>query len=205
MKRFNLKYLLILFIISIIFSSCNNDIKDTIDIVEINAWELRKPKLDENYNYIYDVGKKVMVQVNDEISLNVGEKSFEFKLMEMLNDDSFQINNNPEFGWITMDRVQWKEGDFYESSMEQFENLVLILNEFPNLKIQIGGFTDDKSRFQETEKITEKVFEQLIERGIDKGRLSYQFYGDKYLVCVSNDTDLCRAQNRRMDIRLIYK
>lgn len=205
MKRFYFKYQLILLIISLIYSSCNNEIKDEMETEETIVWELREPELDENGNYIYDVGREVVVDLNDEFSLRVGEKSVEYKLFQMLNDDSFQINSNEEFGWITLDRVHWIDNELYESSLDQFENLVQILNSFPQSIIKIGGFTDDDSRRNEFEKKVKKVYEELVKMGIDSNRLSYQVYGKKNLVCESNDTDLCRAQNRRVDIRLIDK
>ena len=77
MKRFYFKYQLILLIISLISSSCSNEIKNEMETEATIVWELKEPKLDENGNYIYDVGREVVVDLNDEISLKVGEKSAE--------------------------------------------------------------------------------------------------------------------------------
>lgn len=206
MKRIYFKYPLILFSIAIHFIACKSDVEEgNNEFIEEEIWEVVAPNLDGKNNYIYDVGKKVIVDLDDEISLKIGEKSAEFKLIQMLKDHSFEINNNEEYGWITLDQIDFINEDFSESAIEQLENIAHILNAFPESKLKFGGFTDDRTRNDEAKLIVEKVVQLLLNMEIDRNRFSYRVYGNKYFVCPSNDTDLCRAQNRRVDIRLEYK
>ena len=44
---------------------------------------------------------------------------------------------------------------------------------------------------------------KLLEMGIASDRIDAEGYGSKYPVCEANDTDECKAQNRRIDIRVL--
>lgn len=45
----------------------------------------------------------------------------------------------------------------------------------------------------------------VIGDGIAADRLSAEGYGPEHPVCPANDTDVCKAQNRRVDLRVVQK
>ena len=45
----------------------------------------------------------------------------------------------------------------------------------------------------------------LIEAGIAKERLEAEGYGPEFPVCAANDTPECKAQNRRIAVRVTAK
>ena len=42
----------------------------------------------------------------------------------------------------------------------------------------------------------------LVAAGVEKGRLEAEGYGQEHPVCPANDTEECKAQNRRIDVNV---
>lgn len=91
-------------------------------------------------------------------------------------------------------------------SVAELTRLVRIMNEYPNLKIEIGGHTDGKGSDEYNNRLSrdraESVVNYLIENGIDKSRLSFKGYG-KTQPIASNDTEEGRQENRRVEFKII--
>jgi K(+)-stimulated pyrophosphate-energized sodium pump len=49
------------------------------------------------------------------------------------------------------------------------------------------------------------VVKELVALGVDAKRLAAEGYGPEYPVCAANDTDECKAQNRRIAVRVTAK
>jgi len=80
------------------------------------------------------------------------------------------------------------------------------LNTNPNLKIEIGGHTDNvgSKAYNKTlsENRAKSVYTYLISKGIDKDRLSYKGY-DFSIPIADNATEEGRALNRRTEFKVI--
>ena len=86
-------------------------------------------------------------------------------------------------------------------------NLSKILNAYPDLKVKLGGYTDN-SGSEETNKSLSNLRAQtaklkLIESGIAADRVEAEGYGSQFPVCPENDSDECKAKNRRIDVRVL--
>jgi len=91
-------------------------------------------------------------------------------------------------------------------SKTELENLIKLMNDNPNIKIEISGHTDNIGSAAYNQKLSESrakaVVDYLIEHGIDKSRLSYMGYGfDKPIA--PNDTEEGRQLNRRVEFKIV--
>ena len=99
--------------------------------------------------------------------------------------------------------------DSYELLPESYAELKIVvdyLNTNPNLKIEIGGHTDNvgSKAYNKTlsENRAKSVYTYLISKGIDKDRLSYKGY-DFSIPIADNATEEGRALNRRTEFKVI--
>ncbi len=91
-------------------------------------------------------------------------------------------------------------------STAELERLTKLLNDLPNLKIEISGHTDSKGSDEYNKKLSERraktVVDHLIGKGIATGRLQFAGYGEERPID-TNDTDEGRQQNRRTEFEII--
>lgn len=93
-----------------------------------------------------------------------------------------------------------------KDSEEALEAILAILEEYPNSKFTIEGYTDsvgsEKSNLTLSENRALSVKEFLVSNGVDSFRLSSKGYGEDKPVA-DNNTRSGRAQNRRVEINLV--
>ncbi|MBC7884406.1 MAG: OmpA family protein [Saprospiraceae bacterium] len=93
-------------------------------------------------------------------------------------------------------------------SRHELENLNKLLKEFPALKIELSGHTDNVgdavSNLELSKRRAESVRTFLLQLGADPARLSYNGYGQNQPL-ESNDTEEGREKNRRTELRIISK
>lgn len=92
-----------------------------------------------------------------------------------------------------------------ESNVE-LENLINLLKENPNMKIEISGHTDNVGSAQYNKKLSESraksVVDYLVTKGISKDRLTFAGYGFDDPIA-PNDTEEGRQLNRRTEFKVI--
>ncbi len=92
-----------------------------------------------------------------------------------------------------------------KESVKVLNDIVTILNKYPDAKFSIEGHTDSVGSDASNQKLSEgraaAVLTYLTENGIAASRLSSQGFGESKPVA-SNDTANGRAQNRRVEINL---
>lgn len=168
-------------------------------------------QLDENGNFIYDTGMPTEITLPGDIKMNVGEFSSENKLFGMLNSADFTVSEDKTKGWVTLDRVYFETGksELTAESKNQLNNIVSLLKAFPEAEIKIGGYTDNTGSAETNLAVSaeraQKIADMMTTDGIDASRIDNEGYGASHFVCEANDTDECRAQNRRVDIRITKK
>lgn len=91
-------------------------------------------------------------------------------------------------------------------SQVELDRLVLLMQQNPNMKIEIGGHTDNVGNKEHNAALSKNraksVYDYLVSKKIDAQRLTYQGYGfDKPIA--SNDTEDGRALNRRTEFTII--
>lgn len=86
------------------------------------------------------------------------------------------------------------------------QSVVLVVKEFDQTAIAVGGHTDSTGGFELNQKLSEDraqaVASFMLDEGVAQGRLHTRGYGPRFPVA-SNDTEEGRAQNRRVEIQLM--
>ncbi|MCK9255914.1 MAG: OmpA family protein [Bacteroidales bacterium] len=142
----------------------------------------------------------------------------------LFHSENFSLKNikNPEDAFILNIPLQpleegvrvvlkniFFEFNSYELLQESFAELKVVvdyLNSNPNLKIEIGGHTDNVGTKAYNKTLSENraksVYTYLISKGIDKNRLSFKGY-DFSVAIADNETEEGRALNRRTEFKVI--
>ncbi len=114
--------------------------------------------------------------------------------------------------WFNFDRLVFATGSSkldQEKSGEQLTNLVSIMSCYPNATVKIGGYTDNTGSASGNKKLSAKrakaVEAALVAAGIDTKRIETEGFGSEFPACPANDTDECKAQNRRIALSLRSK
>lgn len=184
----------------------------TADVTEkTEKAEVSTEKVDAAGNYIYDVGELLEIELPNGDKLNIGTNSTENQLFSMLNNSDYVVSADKTQGWITLDRVYFSTGSdqLTPTSQNQLDNIVAILKAFPNTEVKLGGYTDNTGSQQINQPLSEgrakSVMNEIGKAGIDPARLAAEGYGSEHPLCPANDTDVCKAKNRRVDIRITKK
>lgn len=141
------------------------------------------------------------------VELNLPEFGVENKLIDFITDDSLPVDDTT---WFEFDRIGFDTGkaELTVPSREQIANIAQIMQAYPNVKLKIGGYTDNTGSVafnqQLSEERAESVKNSLISQGVSQERLESEGYGPQFPVA-SNDTEEGRAQNRRIALRVTEK
>ncbi|MFD1215859.1 MULTISPECIES: OmpA family protein [Microbulbifer] len=104
--------------------------------------------------------------------------------------------------------VDFEPGGFAPkmNTLDDVEALLVIMRDFPDLKIAVEGHTDNAGDSAKNQKLSQWranwVKQFLLERGISAERVEAQGYGDSDPIA-DNDSELGRAQNRRLVVRVM--
>ncbi|OFY24362.1 MAG: hypothetical protein A2W98_00050 [Bacteroidetes bacterium GWF2_33_38] len=91
-------------------------------------------------------------------------------------------------------------------SNAELDRLIAVLTEYPNIKIEISGHTDNLGTLQLNTKLSESrakaVVDYLIMKGVSTSRLQYKGYA--YLEPIAtNETEEGRQENRRVEFKVL--
>ncbi len=123
------------------------------------------------------------------------------QMMDYING-GFKGDGKVTFNNLTFDSGSAKiSGD----SATEVDNLASILKAYPNVKINVSGYTDNQGDPAANKKLSvaraEAVKARLFGQGVAMDRISTQGYGDANPVA-TNDTAEGRAQNRRIEVTI---
>jgi outer membrane protein OmpA-like peptidoglycan-associated protein len=114
--------------------------------------------------------------------------------------------------WFNFDRLTFKLGKAeldMEVSKAQLTNITEILKAYPAVKLKVGGYTDNQGNAAANQKLSAArataVQKAIVAMGVKADRLDPEGFGSQFPVCPANDTDACRAQNRRVSVRVTAK
>jgi len=159
-------------------------------------------------DFIYDQGAAAAMKLADGTEINVGTNSAENKLVSFIMDANKAVDKTT---WVTMDGLYFETGKsvLKASSQAQLNNIAAILNANPSVELKLGGYTDNSGDSLNNVKLSAERAESakaaLVKLGVAAGRLTAEGYGPQFPVCASNDSKECKAQNRRIDVRVTKK
>jgi OOP family OmpA-OmpF porin len=143
----------------------------------------------------------------DGTELNIPQYGVENKLLQFLQDNSKPVDKDT---WFDFDRLLFDTGQatLQPASDEQLHNIAAILKAYPNVKIKIGGYTDNTGDKAANLKLSQdranNVMAELEKMGIAPDRLEAQGYGEDHPVA-DNSTEEGRQKNRRISLRVTQK
>jgi outer membrane protein OmpA-like peptidoglycan-associated protein len=133
----------------------------------------------------------------------------ESRLIGFLEDPRRKID---ETTWFTFDRLSFVQNGSeldLQGSRSQLDNVAQILGAYPAAKLVIGGYTDNagpaaagKKRSQQQ---AQAVKQALVQTGVAAPRLGAEGFGAANPLCAANDSEACKAQNRRIAARVTAK
>lgn len=139
--------------------------------------------------------------------LNVPERGIESRLIAFITDAARPVNDTT---WFDFDRLNFATGSatILPESQEQLNNIAAVLAGYPNVKVKVGGYTDNSgdpsANMRLSQERAESVRTALTGKGIAGARMTAEGYGDKHPVA-DNSTEEGRARNRRIALRVTAK
>ncbi|MDX1941355.1 MAG: OmpA family protein [Saprospiraceae bacterium] len=104
--------------------------------------------------------------------------------------------------------VNFETGSATLTALSKYEldNLVEVMNKYPNMSIEIAGHTDNTGDVVQNQILSEDraqaVYDYVVEKGIAAPRLRAVGYGQDRPID-TNDTDAGRANNRRTEFKIL--
>ena len=159
---------------------------------------------------ISDNSLSTLITLPDGKILNIMKNSQEFKLFSFLNSSDTKVESDPQ-GWINLDKVNFATGkSILNSGAEtQLKNIAMIMQFFPNSQLKIGGYADntgtDAINMSLSSERAKGAAKKLASSGVAANRLTHEGYGSQNPICPLNDGEDCRAENRRVEIKVTSK
>lgn len=164
-------------------------------------------KLNESGDFVYDTGAPTAVKLPNGETLNIGKNSRIAYLAEGLSRNDQTLLEKEK--WFTVENLYFETGSekLKAGAENQLDHVAKILMAYPNLKLKLGGYTDNTGNEASNKTLsnlraqTAKLY--LMNLGIASNRLDAEGYGSQFPICEANDTDECKARNRRLDVRVL--
>jgi outer membrane protein OmpA-like peptidoglycan-associated protein len=153
------------------------------------------------------LGDKIALKLPDGTELSVPSRGVEVRLVNYLNDASAPVSDTT---WFEFDRLLFDTGSatLQPASQEQLSNVAAILKAYPQVKVRLGGYTDNTgdpaANLQLSDQRANNVMAELTRQGVDPSRVSAKGYGQENPIA-DNSTDAGRQQNRRISLRVTEK
>jgi outer membrane protein OmpA-like peptidoglycan-associated protein/tetratricopeptide (TPR) repeat protein len=187
-------------------------VPSTVVLTDVNSRQIiSKLQTDEEGNYL------ITLPVGKNYAFNVHRKGYlfysqNFNIDSTSTDSVFNVDIPLEpieaNAKIILKNVFFdtKKTDLKPESITELDNVVRLMNENPNMKILISGFTDNVGKPADNLKLSTgraiAVVNYLVAKGIHKDRLSFKGFGEAKPIA-TNDTEEGRAMNRRTELSVV--
>ncbi len=162
-------------------------------------------------DYALNVSKKGYLFHSENFAL-AGKTSIDdpFMLQIALSPIPDELDTDPgeEARPVVLRNVFFETGsaELKPVSRVELNRLKVLLEENPQIRIQINGHTDNVGSAADNRQLSENraraVFQYLLDQGIDENRLSYKGFGESRPIA-TNETPEGRQQNRRTEFEVI--
>jgi peptidoglycan-associated lipoprotein len=104
---------------------------------------------------------------------------------------------------------QFNRYEFSKNQGKQLDTLIALLDKYPNMVVEIGGYTDCKGTDAYNEKLSSERAREVVKylegRGIAKKRLQYKGYGSSEPVIPCPVCSECTEEQRKLNRGIEYK
>lgn len=178
-----------------------------VDFIEFDNYANNGYLKDFDFNNDYAIAEPKMVKCKDP---NAVENNLAMALAP-LSKDAFAFNNNMMViatNPIYFDEDKW---DITEKAAKELMKVVVAMERFPNLKVDLGSHTDSRGDREYNRWLSEKraqsSFKWIVMQGIDPVRITAEGYGEERLVNDCKDNVKCSAEehqaNRRTEFVIV--
>jgi outer membrane protein OmpA-like peptidoglycan-associated protein len=153
------------------------------------------------------LGRLVDRDLPGNVSLRIPENGMEARLIAYIEDSSRGLRDER---WFDFDRLTFDTNSAIPrpESEEQLANIASILKAYPQVRLRIGGYTDNKGNRQANQRLSENraasVHRELVGMGVEPSRLEAEGYGAQHAIA-DNTTEQGRAKNRRISLKVLQK
>ncbi|MDB5233275.1 MAG: hypothetical protein JWR44_268 [Hymenobacter sp.] len=163
-------------------------------------------------NYVYETGAITTLKLADGNAITgVGINSTESFLYRFITNPQIKVDTmDLTQGWYNFDRVFFETGKatLTPESMNQLRNIASILKAYPKTYVKLGGYTDSTGSYKVNKLLSDArartAWASLVEMGISPNRIEARGYGPRYSIALNN-TDIGRAKNRRLSVKVLQK
>lgn len=160
----------------------------------------------ESYYFVDDVSLTKALQFEEKVDVVIVGPSHR----ENQEDSTLKVKENIQVGEkVALKNIFFENNHYYllPESYVELNKLSLYLIKNPSYEIQINGHSDNHGLNYKNQRISElrarEVFEYLIKKGV-QNKMYFKGYGSKQPIA-SNDTEIGRAKNRRVEFEIIKK
>ena len=190
----------------------NAGLPSTVILTDLNTRQIvSKLQTDEDGNYL------ITLPVGKDYAFNVHRKGYLFYSENY--DMSGTAPDSVFTADIPMEPIEanakvilknvffdTKKTDLKPESITELDNVVRLMNENPNMKIQIRGYTDNVGKPADNLILSQgravSVVNYLLNKGVKNERLSYKGFGETNPIA-TNDTEQGKALNRRTELSVV--
>ncbi len=153
------------------------------------------------------LGAFVDKRLPNDIALRIPSNGVESRLLAYIEDPARPVSTET---WFSFDRIAFESDSarLTPQSKEQLQNIANILNAYPQVKVKIGGYTDNQADAAYNLKLSQEratnTMSEIASLGIAPARMEAEGYGETHPVA-DNSTAEGRQRNRRIDIRVTDK
>lgn len=149
------------------------------------------------------------LKLDSGFELKGAQNGIESALVAFIKDSTKPVDKKT---WFNFDRVTFQTGKAdldMDKSKDQLTNISEIMKAFPKVKLKVGGYTDNTGPADANKKLStqraEAVVNALVGMSVAKDRLQFEGFGPEHPECPANDTEDCKAKNRRIAVRVTAK
>ena len=171
-------------------------------------------------NYLVNINKNgegiidIMQGIEFIVTSYINEEKYEFKELIFIekNKNIYEASIDLQLDLYTkifeIKNLNFESGKYniQNQYFKELENLVLLLKEEINIKIEIAGHTDsigdNKANLILSENRSKSVKSYLVTNGIDESRIKCVGYGENQPI-TNNSSKVGRETNRRIEIRIL--
>jgi len=164
---------------------------------------------DEIYYFIDDV---VLVELNENEKCPCNIQSCDIEGLEKPTTNRpivQRFNTKPKIGQtIILENILFEtaKSELLSESFPTLDSLFLLLANYPEMNIEIAGYTDNKGSIENNMKLSQDranaVLVYLMDKGIDENRMIAKGYGSSEPI-ETNETEEGRLKNRRVAFKIL--